>query len=116
MQYINGISIFDICQAYQQLESDYNMGGWVRERPSNQRRNESISCQLSRIGYSAAFRWVDIETEDFSEDDQGDDNVRYIYCLKVLEWGLPMDEELKATIKRQITDCYLKKHHPSLFE
>ena len=26
---------FNICQAYAQLESDYNVGGFLRERPSN---------------------------------------------------------------------------------
>lgn len=42
---------FDICAAYAQLESDYNVGGWLRERPSNRRRRESIGVQLHRIGY-----------------------------------------------------------------
>ncbi len=47
MNYLNigldsPVSIFDICQAHAQLESDYNMGGIVRERPSNRRRRECI--------------------------------------------------------------------------
>lgn len=42
---------FDIMAAYWQLEIDYNIGGWLHERPSNQRRMESTSMQLSRIGY-----------------------------------------------------------------
>lgn len=25
---------FAICQAFYQLESDWNIGGWLRERPS----------------------------------------------------------------------------------
>ena len=114
MNYLNGISFFDICQAYQQLESDYNVDGWIRERPSNKRRRESIGCQLSRIGYSAAMRWVDIESE-FTEDGV-DEDVRYIYCLKVLQWGLPIDDGLKATIKRVISEGYLKGNYPNIFE
>ncbi len=42
---------FDICEAHALIESDYNVGGMLQERPSNQRRNESTSCQLARIGY-----------------------------------------------------------------
>ena len=41
----------DICEAYYILESDYNVGGWLRERPSNVRRMESCSVQLHRIGF-----------------------------------------------------------------
>lgn len=54
------VSVFDICQAHAQLESDYNRDGIVRERPSNARRNESTGCQLSRMKYSDPRRWVDI--------------------------------------------------------
>ena len=43
---------FNICQAYAQLESDYNVGGWLRERPTNLRRMESIEVQLHRMGFS----------------------------------------------------------------
>lgn len=42
---------FDICEAHALIEADYNVGGIVRERPSNLRRNESTACQLNRIGY-----------------------------------------------------------------
>lgn len=54
------VSVFDICQAHAQLESDYNIGGWLRERPSNQRRMEATSCQLQRMQYVDVHRWVDI--------------------------------------------------------
>lgn len=87
------VSIFDVAQAHQQLESDYNVGGWLRERPSNQRRNESTSCQLSRMQYSAGCRWVEICTED---DDNDDNDVRDIYLINVLKLGLPMDDEMRA--------------------
>jgi hypothetical protein len=42
---------FDICAAYAKIESDYNIGGWIRERASNQRRAESTGVQLSRMKY-----------------------------------------------------------------
>lgn len=42
---------FDICAAYAQIESDYNVGGIVRERPSNSRRNASTGWQLFRMEY-----------------------------------------------------------------
>jgi hypothetical protein len=45
---------FDICAAHARIESDYNVGGWVRERVSNQRRNESTAVQLSRMHYRGA--------------------------------------------------------------
>ena len=42
---------FDICEAHCVLEGDYNRDGWLRERPSNQRRMESTSTQLHRMGF-----------------------------------------------------------------
>lgn len=49
----DAVSVFHVCHAYQLLEANYNVGGWVRERPSNQRRRESI-------GYSDVYRAVDL--------------------------------------------------------
>lgn len=89
------VSVFDVCQAHLQLEADYNYGGWLRERPSNQRRNESTSCQLSRMEYSPGYRWVEICHDDPDNDD-GDNDVRDIYLINVLKWGLPMDDEMRA--------------------
>lgn len=45
---------FDICEAHCVLEWDYNMGGWLRERPSNQRRREATSVQLHRMQFRPA--------------------------------------------------------------
>jgi len=104
------VSIFDICQAHQQLESDYNNGGWLRERPSNKRRNEATSCQLSRIGYKDLYRWVDICAED--SDGPDDDDVRWVYLSNVLKWKLPADEEMKAAINRTFVREWLEKKHP----
>lgn len=82
---------FDICHAYLALEWDYNVGGWLRERPSNQRRLESIGVQLERMHFrpGAAFSgYASLE-----------DNARAIYLKKVLEWKLPVDEKLARDIR-----------------
>lgn len=42
---------FDICEAHYVLENDYNVGGWLYERPSNQRRRMSTGAQLHRMGF-----------------------------------------------------------------
>ena len=72
---------FDICEAYLALEWDYNVGGWLRERPSNQRRRESIGVQLSRIFFhpSPLFSGYESLTE----------NGKDIYTAAVVRWGLP---------------------------
>jgi hypothetical protein len=101
------VSIFDICQAHAQLESDYNVGGWVRERPSNARRNESTSCQLSRLGYHDAHRWVDIYTERDKSFDDDDENVKDIYIQNVLKWGLPITPEEHAFIAARYVPEFL---------
>lgn len=58
---------FDICEAYACLESDYNLGGWLRERPSNQRRRESCGVQLHRMRFRAN---PSLCTETLSENAQ----------------------------------------------
>lgn len=88
------VSIFDICQAHAQLEADYNIGGIVRERPSNSRRNMSTGCQLHRMRFNPGMFWVDI----LAEDDTEGENVRDIYLINVLKWGLPMDAEMREFI------------------
>ena len=101
---------FSICQAYAQLESAYNVGGWLRERPSNQRRHESIGVQLSRIGYSNPYGWVDIEAEP-SEDGDGDNNeVREIYMCAVLRWDLPIDAALMRAMRRYFGPEFLAEY------
>ena len=101
---------FSICAAFSQLEADYNKGGWLRERPSNQRRNESTSCQLARLGYSDARRWVEICAEPDDSDDAGDEDVRDIYLLNVLKWGLPIDAEMMTCIKRRYVKDFVAKY------
>ncbi|CAB4158687.1 hypothetical protein UFOVP707_19 [uncultured Caudovirales phage] len=68
---------FDICAAYQRLEADYHVGGWLRERPSNQRRRESIGVQLHRMGYRPS------PLGDMTE------NAQAIYDAAVQRLGLP---------------------------
>lgn len=101
---------FAICQAYAQLESDYNVRGMLRERPSNARRNESTGCQLSRVKFNQAYGWLDICKP--SEND-GDDAsaVRSIYLTNVLRWNLPIDAEMMTFIKTQFVPEYLA-HFP----
>ena len=101
---------FSICQAYAQLESDYNVGGWLRERPSNKRRLESIGVQLSRIGYSNPCGWVAIEAEpgeDAGEDAGDDTEVREIYMRAVLRWDLPIEAALMRAMRRYFVPEFL---------
>jgi hypothetical protein len=42
---------FDIAEAHAVLEWDYNVGGWLHERPRNRRRLEATSIQLARMGF-----------------------------------------------------------------
>ena len=42
---------FDICYAHALLEAEYHIGGILRRRPSNARRNMSTGFQLYRMGF-----------------------------------------------------------------
>lgn len=84
---------FDICLAYEALEADFNVGGWLRERPSNQRRKESIGVQLHRMGFKS-----NSEGGSFS---LLNNNAQEIYLGQVVKLGLPIDAELGAAI----TNC-----------
>ena len=106
---------FSICKAYAQLESDYNVGGWLRERPSNQRRLESIGAQLSRIGYSGPYGWVDVVAEP-GEDDGEDDEVREIYMRAVLRWDLPIDAALMQAMRRYFVPDFLARYPQTAHE
>lgn len=102
------VDVFSIAQAHAQLESDYNVGGWLRERPSNQRRNESTSCQLARLKYHNQYGWVDIYAErDVDLDDPQDEDVRDIYMLNVLKLGLPGEPHERAVIAKRFTSEFL---------
>jgi hypothetical protein len=101
------VSVFDICQAHAQLESDYNVGGWLHERPSNQRRNESTSSQLSRLQYEGRSRWVDIYTDQDDGNDSGDEDVKDIYIQNVLKLNLPTTAEERAFIAARYNSSFL---------
>ena len=106
------VSVFAVCQAHQQLEADYNVEGILRERPSNQRRNESTGVQLARMDYRSSFWWVDIENPQ--EDDGPDDEaVRDIYILNVLNWNLPISFELGRLINERYSAEWLDEHYPN---
>ena len=106
---VSGIAV---CQAHRQLESDYNVGGILRERPSNSRSNESTGVQLARMDYEASFWWVDIENPDENEDPD-DEAVRDIYILNVLNWNLPISFELGRLINERYSAEWLDEHYPN---
>jgi hypothetical protein len=115
------ISIFDVCCAYQLLEDHYNVDGWLRERPSNQRRRESIGCQLARMGYSDRFRtvylWLSAEdVEDELAVSSDDEDVRFVYFKKVLEWMLPIDDNDRAVIERIFMPEAIQRWRPDYFK
>jgi len=115
MNYLNigldsPVSVFDICQAHAQLEWDYNVGGIVRERPSNARRNESTGCQLSRLAYDGRARWVEICAAHDEVSDSGDEDVRDIYLMNVLKWGLPINAEMMTFIKHRYAPDFIAQY------
>jgi hypothetical protein len=85
---------FDICGAYLALENDWNVGGWLHERPSNARRRESTGVQLSRMRYRPA------RDACCSFDYLENDNQRAIYCNAARAFGLQVsaDDETHAPI------------------
>lgn len=73
---------FDICEAHQLLEWDFNVSGVLQERPSNQRRSMSTGFQLDRMGFKAA---PGLSYETLT------DNGREIYEELIDRYGLPRD-------------------------
>lgn len=102
------VSIFDVCQAHQQLETDYNKDGILWERPSNRRRNASTGVQLARMKYSDSYRWVDI-LDPCDDEGPDDEAVRDIYLINVLKWQLPQDEEMQAFIAQRFVPEFIAK-------
>lgn len=72
---------YDICEAHCALEWDYNVGGIVRERPSNRRRNMSTGYQLSRMGFKPSPLFMGYESLS--------DNGKEIYNNLVELYNLP---------------------------
>lgn len=80
----------DICEAYFMLECDWNIGGWLHERPSNVRRGEArgyvgeaTHVQLARMRFKPSPM---LDFERLSE------NAREIYYKACREWGLKMGQ------------------------
>jgi len=73
---------FDICSAYLALERDWHKGGWLRERPSCDRRRESTEVQLQRMG----FRPAPDTCHNF--ESLPNDNARDIYVDAMFRFGL----------------------------
>lgn len=103
------VSIFAVCQAHQQLEADYNVGGFLHERESNERRKASTGMQLARMKYDSGFWCVNIIPEEGDERTGDDEDVRLIYCHNVLKMVLPVDDELRAFMKEVFTAEYLEQ-------
>jgi len=98
---------FAICEAYALLENHYNVGGWLRERPSNQRRMESIGVQLHRIRYSNLY------APGF---DDAEEDVKEIYLIRVLEWKLPTDADLRRFILLFFCHDWLNANYPDFMK
>lgn len=97
---------FDICEAYWLLEVDYNLGGWLQERPSNQRRNEATHVQLARLGFrpSPSLGFDSLE-----------ENAREIYLENVLKLKLPLDDDMRAKLLEFFVHDWLRENHPHVF-
>lgn len=73
---------YDIVLAHLILEYDYNVGGILRERPSNNRRNMSTGYQVHRIDKNFARQDVYLLFFD-------NDNAKQIYQELVTRYNLP---------------------------
>lgn len=97
---------FDICEAHCCLEWDYNEGGWLQDRPSNQRRRESTAVQLCRMQFTAG---MGLSFDELTENGQE------IYLENVLKWKLPMDAEMQRTLEAMFVPEYLHKMRPEVW-
>lgn len=102
---------YAICLAYQALENDWNKGGWLPERPSNQRRRESIGVQLMRMQFRAGM-------SEGGTFDALDDEAREIYVGALVRFGMapkvdPADE-LGAWVREYFVPEYVVEHFPQM--
>lgn len=103
---------FDICYAYQALENDWNRGGMLHERPSNQRRRESVGVQLARMQFRPAG--------DGGNFERLDENQKAIYVEALVRLGmnelLSWDDECHRGILQFAQEHYVPqwfvKHFP----
>lgn len=123
LQRDNPFDRFAVCLAYQALESDWNTGGLLQERPSNQRRRESIGVQLSRVKFRAGMdqggsfsALLPDGTHDGFHDEHEAARESYVHALIV--WGLapqvdPADE-LGEYIRAAYVSEFVAEHFPQL--
>lgn len=113
---------FAACLAYHALEYDWNKGGWVHERPSNQRRRESIGVQLHRLQYRPGFDAGGFHSllPDGTHDGFHDEHeaARESYINALVAWGLaplvdPADE-LGQYIRATYVSAFINQHFPQL--
>lgn len=98
---------FDIAEAYCCLEWDFNHGGWLKERPSNVRRRESVGVQLHRMQFSGR---MDLSFENLT------DNGKEIYLDRVLKWKLPIDAAyFERELETMFVPEYLHEQRPEVW-
>lgn len=97
---------FDICEAYLLLEWDYNVGGWLRERPTNRRRMEATAVQLARMGFTPS---ANLSFDSLC------DNAKTIYLGKALEWKLALDATQQSLLEELFEYAYLARHRPDIW-
>lgn len=90
---------FDIVEAYLTLENDWNKGGWLHERPSNQRRREASHVQIARLGFK---RGADLDYFRLST------NGREIYRNLCSRYGFTFPDPDMDT--KQVLADYLEVH------
>ena len=73
---------FDICEAHLLIEWDYNVGGRLRERPSNLKRMEATAVQLHRMEFTPH---PNLSYESLTE------NGKEIYDELIKRYNLPKD-------------------------
>lgn len=125
LQRDNPFDRFAVCLAYQALENDWSVGGWIRERPSNQRRRESIGVQLHRINFRAgmgqggsfAALLPDGTYDGFHDEHEG---ARETYVNALIAWGLapqvdPSDD-LGEYVRATYTPAFVSEHFPQIAE
>lgn len=106
---------FAVCLAFEALENDWNVGGWIHERPTNRRNREACSIQLSRIGFRAGMG----QGGSFSGllgDDPTDEAARDVYIRHLVKFGLaPLldaDDEVADYIRKTYVPEFVRQYFP----
>lgn len=109
---------FDICLAAQAIENDFNFGGWLRERPSNQRRMESTGVQLHRLGFSSPYQGGSFNA--LAEGGEEYENACDIYIEALVRFDLAKlvtpDDAIAKYVKGRYVNEYAAEHFPQLYK